>query len=752
MKKKLKFNVSSYTARLIGRENVSTLDGAIIELVKNTYDADASKCILYYDEKEKKLYLMDNGIGMTEDIIIKHWMTIGNSSKKENYVSDSGRIQTGAKGIGRFALDRISNTSTMFTKTTNNDFITKWQVNWSEFEKKENITDVTAEITNIDSNSLYDAVSVENNYINALLQEYFKDSGTIFIMEELHEDYNSNLIETLCKKLSSLLPPNFEKEFVIYFFKNSNDTLKEAKIISQNVDNYDYKIDFKVDKKHNVIVKLYRNEFNLKDKLDEIIKEEHFEEEDKKYFLGEPKVIETTIEKLIHSDIEGLENTTGTLYFNKITASKDDAKKYLYRDITGRQNYSKTFGGIKLYRDNFRVRPYGEASSSSYDWLLLGSRHSGSAALSHMQNPWKVAPNQLTGIVNISRTNIFLEDQANREGLIETTQFKALKELIIAIISMFEHDRQYVGRKLASRFEELNEAEKKKAEYSKEINKKSEINTTKSSLEDNKIEAYKAKLVIDSKDEEIKNLEEEKRMLQNLATVGIMTAQCIHETSETINLIAISIRAATILMKENKIEEAQNYIEKSSENIEKINTWFKISLDSIRRDKRKMNYIDVGAIIYGIINKWEEALAKQNIKFNCNINLERTKFKCFPYEIESILSNLIANSIHALRQEKNKVIKIDATKLEDGLKIDYSDNGPGLDIGYKDNPEKILEPFETSRKDLNGESIGTGMGMWIINNIVNDYNGKIDLTENQKKTKGFYISIILNSKRRDEND
>ena len=108
MRKKLYFNVNAYTARLIGRENVSNLEGAILELVKNTYDADASKCILYYEQKNGELYLMDNGFGMTEEVIQKHWMTIGNSSKHTDFVTKKGRTQTGAKGIGRFALDRVS--------------------------------------------------------------------------------------------------------------------------------------------------------------------------------------------------------------------------------------------------------------------------------------------------------------------------------------------------------------------------------------------------------------------------------------------------------------------------------------------------------------------------------------------------------------------------------------------------------------------------------------------------------------------
>lgn len=78
---KIPFNVDAYTARLIGRENVSKLNGAIIELVKNTYDADATICVLYYEKTTNSLYIADNGCGMTKDVIIKHWMTIGRSTK-----------------------------------------------------------------------------------------------------------------------------------------------------------------------------------------------------------------------------------------------------------------------------------------------------------------------------------------------------------------------------------------------------------------------------------------------------------------------------------------------------------------------------------------------------------------------------------------------------------------------------------------------------------------------------------------------
>src|SRR3989344_4198421 len=108
---KIPFNVSARTARLIGRENVSNAEGAIIELVKNCYDADASSCIVFFDNKHTKsksdLYIINNGDGMTEKVIRDHWMTIGTSNKLNDFRTKNKRIKTGAKGIGRFALDRL---------------------------------------------------------------------------------------------------------------------------------------------------------------------------------------------------------------------------------------------------------------------------------------------------------------------------------------------------------------------------------------------------------------------------------------------------------------------------------------------------------------------------------------------------------------------------------------------------------------------------------------------------------------------
>lgn len=756
MAKKLHFNVNAYTARLIGRENVSNLEGAILELVKNTYDADASKCILYYDKELDTLYLMDNGYGMTEEVIQKHWMTIGNSSKHTNFVTSKGRIQTGAKGIGRFALDRVSDKCTMYTKNRKDKNLIEWTVNWEDFERAENLTDITADINYLENAKLFSAIEIHNPDVKYLLNKHFKDTGTIFKISKLREQWNHDLIENVRKSLGSLIPPDIENEFSIYLFED-NQKQDEALIISQNIDSYDYKIEFKVNEKQEVEIKLHRNEFDLGADIDNIIKKAKFPPEEKEYFSGKKKIINTTIQELLHMEVEDLGEFHGTLYFNKIMTSQDDAKKYFYKDIHGRKNYSEIFGGIKLYRDNFRVRPYGEKGSSSYDWLALGARNSGSAAISHKTNRWKVAANQISGIVHISRMNVNLQDQANRQGIVETTQFQALKEVLIEVITKFEEDRQFVGRKFAEYWDEKNEVNKKaevikkKAEAQKTKKEKTskDENILEEENEDFSIAASDAQMVIEEREKTISNLEAEKKLLMNLATSGIISNQCVHETKLSVDNVGTDIATALIVLEDEDTEKAIEFLQDAKKHLRVLKTWFDVTIGSTRRDKRTMKYVDISNLVREQIKNWKKVLSG-DVEINVKIDEEIGNVKCFPYEIESIISNLITNSTYAFQANTIKQIEIQIKGTEDGIVIEYHDTGKGLSRGYKNNPDKILEAFETDKRNSLGEKIGTGMGMWIIRNIVEYYNGEIDLTENKTQDIGFHIKIRMKMLKKEE--
>ena len=120
---KMKYKMASRATILLGRESVSKADGAIIELIKNTYDADAGFCYICFDAANDKIYLLDNGTGMTRQVIEDCWMMIGTDNKRSEFYSSKKRIKSGEKGIGRFALDRLGNSCTMFTKSASEKLI-----------------------------------------------------------------------------------------------------------------------------------------------------------------------------------------------------------------------------------------------------------------------------------------------------------------------------------------------------------------------------------------------------------------------------------------------------------------------------------------------------------------------------------------------------------------------------------------------------------------------------------------------------
>ena len=77
------------------------------------------------------------------------------------------------------------------------------------------------------------------------------------------------------------------------------------------------------------------------------------------------------------------------------------------------------------------------------------------------------------------------------------------------------------------------------------------------------------------------------------------------------------------------------------------------------------------------------------------------------------------------------------------IRIDYSDTGAGIDAIFKIYPDNTLDVFETDKRNASGEKIGTGMGLWIVNNTVQEYGGKIDLSRNITEKTGYYITIFF---------
>lgn len=754
---KVPFDVDSYTARLIGRENVSKLEGAIIELVKNSYDADATKCLIYYNELNNSLIIADNGCGMNEKTIKDNWMTIGRSSKKDNFVSNNGRVQTGAKGIGRFALDRIASKAHMIT--VNNEESIEWIINWEDFSSNKKLSETYAEIN--ESNKLipefYKILNLPNQNAKRVIDKDFADTGTFFYLTELREIWDEKLIKRIQKSLATMIPPTMEEIFQIFLFTNEA-TVDDAKITSYHEEAYDYKINFGTSKKNKEImeIEIIRNEFDFRGNNKSVFKDANFTKNDKRYFSGNPIFIRKKLTELVKEIYEvavtDIGEFHGTFYFFKNAATKNDTQKFYYKDFSNRKNMSEKFGGIKIYRDNFWIRPYGEFATSSYDWLLLSNRKNQSpAAVSSEQGKWRVNSQQIYGQVYISRLNLHLEDQSNREGIVESKQFSAFKDVLISIIGLFENDRQYVLRKLKDLYDRKNEAERLESELKeqikeaekKESEQKSKQNTFHKTADidsevanEHSLLLEKVRPVVAKKESEIEELTNEVKMLRAMATTGIAINTYFHEISSLVNDIheeIYEIKEASVVGDIDTIKEAAN---KAYSYKQKFEQWYAVTIKSVKSDKRKRTLWEIQDLIGNLCNAWRESLGNERANIEFIDPYEPIKYKCYPFEIESVVNNLISNSISAFDDscQTNRNIKVELKKLNKGFKLIYSDKGPGLPSKFRNNPRKILEPLET------GKIEGTGLGMWIIDTIVKDYKGSIDLSKCGKQ-KGFYIEI-----------
>jgi hypothetical protein len=859
---KVPFKVSARTARLIGRENIATSKGAIIELVKNSSDADSKVSIIYFDNKyaeppavlshaeyedlkgkmqaanmleelyikdgadyvmkpeadqETKisfknelrkttsLYLIDAGEGMTQQIIMDYWMTIGTDNKAQDVFTKSGRVKAGAKGIGRFALDKLGDKCEMITKfnpKVHKDLDTdghptpyaayKWIVNWRDFEGQNKTIDlVKADLEGmhqLDMPKLIREICPLDT-IGELVKQYKFTSGTILKISDVREDWVDFFIDQLFADLQVLVPPEEGEDFKIYLY-TSVDAEKYGLVEGSVCDDYDYKLVAVADENQNVTVTIYRNEYDL-----DIINRKLFEREAMKiapYTKDDFRRGYWTLQRSFAQLIPGFQEVDEehtfekigtfhfTLYFMKRTYSSNDLDKFNYKKFASneRKDWLKKYGGIKLFRDNFRVRPYGEISNSAFDWLGLGTRKSKNpAAVSKLEGGYKVEPENIAGAIAISRlANIDFEDKSSREGLQENKTFQIFKQLILEIITVFEQDRSYIAREMLQLYNEINSAilnkeeaerlarsilEQKEKENKEEEqpednneNHSFEETETHTSYDSNKL--YILAELNKEKDELIEKLEDEQKILRGLASSGIVIASFTHELGHLNDLMGSRIDDLKYLLSSkvapDDYQDVQDflnpfvYMENMKKQDLKMQNWLKFSLGSARKDKRKRRQIYLANYFDSLEETWTSVLANRQIKLTVTIGDQETNFRVFEIDLDSIFNNLIVNSIDAFILHKEIVdrqIMILCTHSEKEIIIDYFDNGPGLSKDI-DNPEKIFDAlFTTKRNKHTGEEEGTGLGMWLLNSIMKDNDGSRKLLFPEK---GFGIRLVFPKK------
>ncbi|MGJ4789452.1 sensor histidine kinase [Leptospira koniambonensis] len=851
---KIPFKVSSRTARLIGRENIATSKGAIIELVKNAYDADSKISIVFFDNKYstfsdsisqehyneliknkinkellemvyllrdglyvakndlrednlaalKKallklsvLYIIDSGEGMTQNVIRDHWMTIGTDNKSINVFTKNRRVKAGAKGIGRFALDKLGAKCEMITifnsdyhkpdtdqtgrQTKNVGY--RWKVNWEDFEGDfKTIDSVNAELVGIPNTTIKQEIirEIPTFDFSKINSETNFQYGTILKISDLRDNWEDYYIQQVYSDLEVLVPPKETGGFEIHLYSSLTPN-KYGEVLSSVCDDFDYKLIATADENQNVIIRIERNEYDL-----ELIPKEFFERDALKQAPYKKKNFKdgfwqktVTFSQLLKgfkdidedNEFSNIGVFSFTFYFLKRAYSTPDADRFFYRKFMSneRKDWLDKFGGIKLFRDNFRVRPYGEARDAAFDWLGLGNRKSTSpAGVAKREGGYRVEPENVAGAIKISRlTNVNFEDKSSREGLQDNKTFQIFKQLLASIINVFEEDRSYIAREmadfdnlrygperdmkaaedLAKRILETSRAKKKDKEFSKKT-RYSDKETDNYQDREKEILASK----IESQEEVIEKLKEEQKVLRGLASSGIVLASFSHDLSKLNDVLSSRIDKLRNLLSSKltesayeNVEERKNpffQLEKIKKQDLKIQNWLNFSLGATRKDKRRRKQLFLKKYFSDLSSDWNTVLENRGIKLDVS-NIEDLDLRVYEIDFDSIFNNLLVNSIDAftiLKANRGRLIKITALSTRKDVIIEYSDNGPGISKDIIE-PNKIFEPlFTTKRNPFTGEEEGTGLGMWLVKSIVSENDGVVKILF---PNYGFGIRIIF---------
>jgi len=853
---KIPFTVSARTARLIGRENIATSKGAIIELVKNAYDADSNVAIVYFDNKystfsdeiseehyskliekgidrkqldevynfendayflssdveEEKLlvlkkalsklsvlYIIDSGEGMTQNVIREHWMTIGTDNKSNNVFTKSGRVKAGAKGIGRFALDKLGSKCEMTTlfnseyhehdtdidglETNNKGY--KWKVNWEDFEGDyKTIDSVGAELTGLYGSTIKKEIlnNIPTFDFSKINSEADFEFGTILKISDLRDNWEDYYVQQVYSDLEVLVPPKETGGFEIHLY-GSLTPKKYGEVFSSVCDDFDYKLSAIADENQNVKIRIERNEYDL-----ELIPNEFFERDALKIFPYKKEnfkngywEVTLSFSQLLKGfkdvDEDDIFSNIGvfefSFYFLKRTYDSINADRFFYRKFMSneRKEWLNKFGGVKLFRDNFRVRPYGEVKDAAFDWLSLGNRKSASpAGVAKKEGGYRVEPENVAGAVKISRlTNVDFEDKSSREGLQDNKTFQIFKQLLASIINVFEDDRAYIAREmvdfddfrfgperdmkaaqeLTKRILESSRAKKQEKESSSKSSSQSSKNED-NGQEDKEKEILASK--IESQEEEIERLKEEQKVLRGLASSGIVLASFSHDLSKLNDVLdSRTDKLKSLLLSKltedefNEVEERKNpffQLEKIKKQDLKLQNWLNFSLGATRKDKRKRKQLFLKKYFSDLSTDWNTVIENRGIKLDVS-DIENLDLRVYEIDFDSIFNNLLVNSIDAfslLKVNRERQIKIKGSSTKKEIVIDYYDNGPGLTKDITE-PNKIFEPLYTTRRNpFTGEEEGTGLGMWLVKSIVSENDGTVKLLFPDV---GFGIRIIF---------
>ncbi len=658
----------------LGEELVPNLDQAIIELIRNSYDADAKNCNIEIKNdilNGGKIIISDDGNGMTYEQVLNNWLVLGGSAKTSAKLSPKGRRTVGDKGLGRLAALRAGSKATMLTRhesLTENDAISI-SIDWSEYENARVVEEVNLPTS----------------------QACRPTPGTTITLTGISRTLGRSEIDRLGRSIVLLTSP-FEgnADFKVHLDAPDYPDL-EKRVRSGYLEDAEYFLRAHIREDGTAFAEVtdFKGTTLYSAESDDWLNRKG---EDSGIYNAPPAIFELYSYVFNKNSFAGRGSTIGEV-----------------------KHWLKIVGGVHFYHRRFRVPPYGDPG---HDWLDMN--------LSRAQSPEeRPSTNNSVGRVIVEDPEGILRQKTDRVGFIESDEFIEIRRFAKNALTWFARRRlkDAEARRDNQREESRRLPAEARADFIKTIS-----NSMSLQAQEQVLKAWER--AEQNYEKVIRATKEDLILYRSLATAGTTAAVFAHEIGKPIQIItssrkSIAHRAKNLTPKEEaeKLSSPLGLIEKAST---RLSRFAGMQIDFLKREKRRHGAVDVNSVMQGIHNLWEPVLLDSKIALYLEPH-NVTGAVIFGAEalVETIITNCLTNAASAFEREGARTLdrRIYLRTIVEGntIALEIEDNGPGITMSF----DEIWLPGRTTRQE------GTGFGLTIVKDSTLDLGGTYGASQSQ---------------------
>ena len=656
----------------LGEELNPNPDQGVLELVRNAYDADASRCVVELEnitEPGGLIRIRDWGNGIDRTGVSDGWLVLGRSSKSPTKRTRRGRLQVGQKGLGRLAALRLGRVAELRTWPRRNNATKSRQeyeviLDWKAFDRASVVEEVPIEVRSwrVDPT----------------------ECGTEIVIRNLRQKWTRPEVKRLARALLLLADPfggaenTFEVELICPEFPDL-----ENLVAGSYFDYSFYSIEAELDEDGCASLRLVDGRLGI----DDVVTHDEIASVDKDRAGATYGTLPCSFE--LHGFLRSAEALQGM----GTAATLDGLRSWL-----------DAYGGVHIYHRGLRVGPYGD---QGYDWLDMN--------LLRARNPeQRPSTNNSVGRVVVEDPESLLVQKTDRSGFIEDQRFEELRRFGRDVL-------EWVGRRRTRVADDLREREKQQGPQRRTAAREKLDDEIKQLPPRQRAAVRTAVRRFErATEQDAEQLRKDLLLYRTLATIGTTSAQIAHETYNPA-LTILDLAEEIEEIGEEELDDATwQAIEAPVEQIEalakRLRDYARLPRVLLAEPKRRMRVFTADRAIADTVAVFDPLLRRHRVSVREEHNATRVRLRGPSALLDAIVSNLIINAVHALDRQVHQPREILVrTGAEDKhLILEVADNGPGIE---EFDVDEIFVPGVTSTPD------GTGLGLTIVRDSARQLGG-----------------------------